>query len=133
MTSTDDYLDSLPYYDDDLQKFPYLRQRVDQELARELKKMNQGELHPKVPPPVELFPVREHSLGFFCRILMLKWIQDHPLLKAELERARTNEPLPALDTHRYQLPAPTSKLGSDEEWQAALDNARAQLQHQKLR
>ncbi|TEB12115.1 breast carcinoma amplified sequence 2 [Coprinellus micaceus] len=114
MASTDAYLDSLPYFDDDLQKFPYLRQKVDQELARELKKMNQGELHPKVPPPVELFT-------------------DHPLLKAELERARTNEPLPALDTHRYQLPAPTSKPGSDEEWQAALGNARAQLQHQKLR
>lgn len=61
MATTDDYLDSLPYYDDDLQKFPYLRQKVDQELARELKKMNQGELHPKVPPPVELFTVREHS------------------------------------------------------------------------
>lgn len=64
---------------------------------------------------------------------MLMVLQNHPLLKAELERARKNEPLPALDTHRYQLPAPTSTPGSDEEWQAALDNARAQLQHQRLR
>lgn len=55
------------------------------------------------------------------------------MLKTELERARKNEPLPALDTHRYQLPAPTSTPGSDEEWKAALDNARAQLQHQRLR
>ncbi len=41
--------DSLPYYDDDLQKYPYLREKVEQELARELKASQT--LHPRVPRP----------------------------------------------------------------------------------
>lgn len=54
--------DSLPYYDDDLQKYPNLKAKVDQELAKELKALNpSGALHPRVPPPVELFAVREQS------------------------------------------------------------------------
>lgn len=50
--------DSLPYYDDDLAKYPYLREKVEQEFAREPKAPQT--LHPRVPPPVELFAVREH-------------------------------------------------------------------------
>ncbi|TFK20163.1 breast carcinoma amplified sequence 2 [Coprinopsis marcescibilis] len=108
-------IDSLPYYDDDLQKFSNLKAKVDQELARELKALNpNNELHPKVPPPVELF-------------------SDSPLLKAELERARESQPMPSLDTLRYQLPAPTSVPTTADDWKAALDNARAQLQHQRIR
>lgn len=55
--------DSLPYYDDDLQKYPHLKEKVDQELARELKAPQT--LHPRVPPPVELFAVREHLSAVF--------------------------------------------------------------------
>ncbi|KAH6917544.1 Pre-mRNA-splicing factor SPF27 [Coprinopsis sp. MPI-PUGE-AT-0042] len=107
--------DSLPYYDDDLQKYPNLKAKVDQELAKELKALNPGGgLHPRVPPAVELFA-------------------DQPLLKAEMERARSHQPFPSLDTLRYQLPAPTSTPGTDQEWKAAVDNARAQLQHQRIR
>ncbi|KAF5336881.1 hypothetical protein D9611_003186 [Ephemerocybe angulata] len=116
MAAIEDIFDSLPYYDDDLQKFPQLREKVDQELARELKKIDQSTLHAKVPPPIQLFTT-----------------DDHPLLKAELERARAGQPMPSIDTMRYQLPAPTSNPGSDEEWKEALDNARAQLQHQRIR
>lgn len=56
--------DSLPYYDDDLQKYPHLKQKVEQELARELQSYDT--LHPRVPPPIELFTVREQlsSLHF---------------------------------------------------------------------
>ena len=50
--------DSLPYYDDDMQKYPHLKQKVEQELARELQSSNT--LHPSVPPAIELFTVREH-------------------------------------------------------------------------
>ena len=50
-------LDSLPYYDDDLQKLPLLKEKVDRELAKEDKPPST--LHPKVPPPIELFTVRE--------------------------------------------------------------------------
>ena len=49
--------DSLPYYDNDLEAFPALRSKVDQELARELKHISQQSLHPSVPPPVTLFDV----------------------------------------------------------------------------
>ncbi len=52
-----DLLDSLPYYDDDLQKFPILKEKVDHELAKEGKPPS--ELHSRVPPPIELFTVRE--------------------------------------------------------------------------
>lgn len=51
--------DSLPYYDDDLQKYPHLKEKVEQELSREPKAPQT--LHPRVPSPVELFAVREHA------------------------------------------------------------------------
>ena len=37
-----------------------------------------------------------------------------------------------MDTLRYKLPAPSSPA-TDAEWKAALDNANAQLQHQRIR
>jgi pre-mRNA-splicing factor SPF27 len=56
--SQNEIFDSLPYYDDDLQKFPILQQKVEQELARQAKPPST--LHPRVPPPFEPFSVREH-------------------------------------------------------------------------
>ncbi len=54
------------------------------------------------------------------------------MLQAELERVSNHRLLPPLDTTRYQLPAPT-ELENEEAWQEALKNARAQLEHQKMR
>jgi pre-mRNA-splicing factor SPF27 len=102
--------DSLPYYDNDLEENPSLREKVEKELAREPKPP--AALHPRVPPPVELF-------------------KNNPLLQAELKRVEDHEPLPPLDSSRYQLPAPIDV--TDEEWQKALDNAKAQLEHQRIR
>jgi hypothetical protein len=48
--------DSLPYYDNDLELHPILKQKVEQELAREPKPPQT--LHPRVPPPAKLFAVR---------------------------------------------------------------------------
>ncbi len=62
MAQQNDILDSLPYFDDDLQKYPFLKDKVEQEIARELGKVP-ATLHPKVPPEVELFAVREHDAG----------------------------------------------------------------------
>ncbi|KAG5648192.1 hypothetical protein DXG03_006147 [Asterophora parasitica] len=104
--------DSLPYYDDDLQKYPELKAKVDRELARQPKPPST--LHPRVPPPFELFA-------------------KNPLLRAELERVESHQPFPTLDTLRYSLPPPISSPGTDEEWQSALQNARAQLEHQRIR
>lgn len=47
--------DSLPYYDNDLDQFPTLKEKVDQELARQPKPP--ATLHPRVPPPYQLFTV----------------------------------------------------------------------------
>ncbi|KAF9535526.1 Pre-mRNA-splicing factor SPF27 [Crepidotus variabilis] len=103
--------ESLPYYDDDLQKYPHLDALVDKELSREPKAPQT--LHPSLPALIELFG-------------------DSPLLKTELERVAANKTFPALDTLRYSLPAPAAPATA-EEWQNAIDNARAQLQHQRIR
>ena len=47
--------DALPYYDNDLEVHPDLRSKVEKELAREGKPPTT--LHPKVPPPIDLFSV----------------------------------------------------------------------------
>jgi hypothetical protein len=47
--------DALPYYDNDLEVHPELKAKVEKELAREGKPPTT--LHPKVPPPVNLFSV----------------------------------------------------------------------------
>jgi pre-mRNA-splicing factor SPF27 len=57
-TAFTEMFESLPYYDDDLQKYPELKEKVDREMARELNQPTS--LHPNVPPPIELFSVREH-------------------------------------------------------------------------
>ncbi|KAG0703116.1 breast carcinoma amplified sequence 2 [Suillus ampliporus] len=104
--------DSLPYYDNDLEQNPILKEKVERELAREPKPPQT--LHPRVPPPLELF-------------------KDKPWLADEFARVEAHQPLKPLDTIRYQLPAPTSTPGTDEEWQQALNNAQAQLEHQRIR
>jgi hypothetical protein len=47
--------DSLPYYDNDLEQFPILKEKVERELAKE------GEppstLHPTMSPELEIFAV----------------------------------------------------------------------------
>lgn len=58
-------IDSLPYYDNDLELYPSLRAKVDRELAREPKAPQ--ELHEKVPPPIELFTV-SITLGIFVHV-----------------------------------------------------------------
>ncbi|KAJ7071534.1 breast carcinoma amplified sequence 2, partial [Mycena amicta] len=110
-TNDQQLFDSLPYYDNDLDQFPGLRDKVDREFAREPKPP--AMLHPRVPPPPTLFA-------------------KNPLLKAELERVESHQEFPRIDTLRYNLPTPTAP-GTDEEWQAALKNAQAQLEHQRIR
>lgn len=52
--------DSLPYYDNDLEQFSVLREKVEKELAREARPTQT--LHPRVPPPATLFTVSAHRL-----------------------------------------------------------------------
>lgn len=55
------------------------------------------------------------------------------MLAAELARVEAHEELPPLDVVRFQLPPPTSTPATEEEWKAALKNAKAQLEHQRIR
>ena len=50
-------LDSLPYYDNDLERDPGLKERAEKLIQKELKQQPQT-LHPRVPPPPTLFAVR---------------------------------------------------------------------------
>ncbi|KAI0296633.1 breast carcinoma amplified sequence 2 [Russula brevipes] len=107
--------DSLPYYDNDLEVHPILREKVQHELAVETQKIQQEVLHPRVPPPLDLFA-------------------NNPLLSAELERVGARQPLAAVDTARYQLTLSSAVTpSSDEEWKSALDGVYAQLEHQRIR
>lgn len=57
--ATREILDSLPYYDNDLEKYPALRQKVERELARQPKAPTS--IHPNVPPEYELFSASSSS------------------------------------------------------------------------
>ncbi|KAF7794704.1 hypothetical protein EIP86_005842 [Pleurotus ostreatoroseus] len=104
--------DSLPYYDNDLERDPSLKDKAERLIQREMKP--QQSLHPRVPPSLTLFA-------------------NNPLLQAELERVQAHQPIPPLDTSRYQLPGPTVTPATVDDWQSSLENAHAQLEHQRLR
>jgi len=110
--SAPEIYDSLPYYDNDLERYPNLKEIVEKEFAKEPKPP--ATLHPKAPPEINLFA-------------------NNPLLAAEMIRVEKQEPLNALDTSRYQVPAPLGKDATVEDWEKAVKNARAQMEHQGLR
>ncbi|CAE6433453.1 unnamed protein product [Rhizoctonia solani] len=113
---SDILLDSLPYYDNDLEEpTGTLKQLVNAEITKELQSVQRVGDDPRLPPPVQLFT-------------------KNPLLAAELERVERGESLPPLDTTRHQLPAPADQANAtEEEWQKSLQNAKAQLEHQRRR
>lgn len=123
--------DSLPYYDNDLEQYPFLKEKVERELAREAKPTQA--LHPRVPPPPKLFSVRTHSSALSTSVCNDLFPKTHPLLEAELARVESHQSLPPLDTTRYQLPGPSSIPASEEDWKKAVENAHAQLEHLRLR
>lgn len=54
--------DSLPYYDNDYEQDPSLKEKAEKLIAKEIKP-REG-LHPKVPPPITLFAV-SYTLNLF--------------------------------------------------------------------
>jgi pre-mRNA-splicing factor SPF27 len=125
--------DSLPYYDNDLESHPILREKVQHELAVETQKTQQETLHPRVPPPIELFVVRPSIVQPQSSQFLTFFRQKNPLLAAELERVGARQPLAAIDTSRYQLTLSSATPSSDEGWKSALDGAYTQLEHQRIR
>lgn len=62
-------IDSLPYYDNDLERDPGLKERAEKLIQKELKQHQQQGLHPRVPPAPTLFAVRAHGLFFHAECL----------------------------------------------------------------
>ena len=61
-------------------------------------------------------------------------LAGNALLEEELARVAAGRPLTGMDTSRYSLePPPPAKRGDPVAWAAAVDNARAQLEHQHTR
>jgi len=59
---------------------------------------------------------------------------NHPMLQAEWMRVCDQQPMPKMDTSRYQVEPPPAELLKDEEaWHRATDNAKAQYEHQTTR
>lgn len=57
-----------------------------------------------------------------------------PLLKSEWARVRAGKPMDPMDTSRYDLQPPQGAAAEDEAaWKRALDNVRAQTEHQHNR
>ena len=74
--------DSLPYYDNDLEIHPILREKVHHELAVETQKIQQEALHPRVPPPVELFMVsRSITQSLSSQILSVSFSEEPTSLR----------------------------------------------------
>lgn len=134
--------DALPYFDREIETQPGLQSRVEREIQNELGKTPKVD-DSRLPPPLEVFQV---SLGLYSRCLcaiadltdafipLTALFQSRPELLAEVERAGKGEPLKAIDTLRFQLPAPQAGLkASEEEWTKAVDNAATQLMHQEGR
>lgn len=56
------------------------------------------------------------------------------MLQAEFARVAAQQDLNALDLDRYRIPKPSeAQRNNPEAWQAAVDNAKAQLHHQHNR
>ncbi|EGN91958.1 hypothetical protein SERLA73DRAFT_191792 [Serpula lacrymans var. lacrymans S7.3] len=109
--------DSLPYYDTECEKIPYLTQKVDLELASEFTRLDG--LHSGVPP-ADLFPRNATLLAELTRIETYNAMP--PPLDLEETFAQLNEPLRT---------SPTS--ATDQTWQEVILSARVYLEHQRMR
>jgi len=112
-------IDSLPYYDAELDRVPGLRARVEKEIAAELAKAGRSKDTSNVPPIPDLY-------------------QSNPLLLDSLNRASTSSTTTknegeGIDTKRYTIPIPSSLQAKSSEWQSSLDTAEFTLEHTKLR
>ncbi|GAA5916414.1 hypothetical protein JCM6882_001553 [Rhodosporidiobolus microsporus] len=119
-------LDSLPYFDNDLESRPDLRPQINSLIAVELRN-----LLPKTPS------ANPSNLSHLPPPRPLPSSSTHPLLASELARVESKKPIKAgegLDTSRYAMPFPKEDEQDDvEAWERAYKSSLAQLEHQRLR
>ena len=106
---------ALPYVDDLGADW---RPRVDQLVAEEMRRMpKRGKDYLESLAPAKALDLEAMAL-----------------VREELARVERGESMPIPDTLRYRLdPPPQNKRSDVDAWGAAIDNARAQLEHQATR
>ncbi|KAJ3137248.1 hypothetical protein HDU90_002034 [Geranomyces variabilis] len=102
-------VDSLPYIDS---KYPELSETIDNLIKEEMER-EKTSTESALPTEIELF-------------------SSKPMLAADLDRVSTSQSNPILDTARFRLEPPKNPK-SLADWQTALENAEAQLEHQTNR
>lgn len=108
-------VDALPYIDAAYND-PTMKAYVDQLVQEEMKTFRPSADY------LERWPMHEPTFD------------DHPLLQAEWMRVCDKQPMPSIDTSRYQLdPPPAEQQGDPSAWQRSVQNAQSQLEHQATR
>ncbi|KAJ3151826.1 hypothetical protein HDU89_001875 [Geranomyces variabilis] len=102
-------VDSLPYIDS---KYPELSETIDNLIKEEMER-EKTSTESALPTEIKLF-------------------SSKPMLAADLDRVSTSQSNPILDTARFRLEPPKNPK-SLADWQTALENAEAQLEHQTNR
>jgi len=108
-------IDALPYVD---------TQFNDPEMKKQVNELIQAELKTFSPSPDYLAHLPAFEPAF----------EGHPALQAEWMRVCEEQPMPQMDTTRYQMEAPpAAKQTNVAAWDSAVQNAQAQLEHQNNR
>ncbi|GBB88106.1 hypothetical protein RclHR1_14620006 [Rhizophagus clarus] len=119
MDSTNEHpdvlIDSLPYFDQEID-YEGMRSKVDKLVEQEMKKR-----------PVSV--KRDQALNFPANF---EFFKDSTILATEYQRVQQGKPIVEMDTSRYKLAEPENK-DDQEAWNDAVNNSKAQLQHQNLR
>mmetsp|Transcript_34414 Transcript_34414/g.90558 ORF Transcript_34414/g.90558 Transcript_34414/m.90558 type:complete len:224 (-) Transcript_34414:328-999(-) len=123
--SSSDAMAALPAPHIDVDALPYVdSQYNDPAMKRQVDALIQEEMRTFRPSKDYLAPWPLHEPTF----------DDHPLLQVEWMRVCERQPMPKMDTSRYQLdPPPPDQQSDPAAWQRAVDNAQAQLEHQSTR
>jgi len=108
----------------DIDALPYIDQQYTPAMQKQVESLIEAELKTFKPAKDYLAQWPMHEPDF----------EAHPLLQAEWMRICDQQPMPKLDTTRYQLdPPPSSRQTDLAAWQKSIDNAQAQLEHQANR
>ncbi|KAH9824090.1 Pre-mRNA-splicing factor SPF27 [Melampsora americana] len=125
-------IDSLPYYDRDLDLIPNLRQRVEREIEQEIKRSTsktQEEEKTNHHSYLNQFPnLINQPKEIYHELLH----QSLPSLTNPIQPTDQNDEIKGLDLERLNIPYPndTNDLSS---WKGSLKNSKSQLEQQRNR
>uniref|UniRef100_A0A7S0L8W3 Pre-mRNA-splicing factor SPF27 n=1 Tax=Coccolithus braarudii TaxID=221442 RepID=A0A7S0L8W3_9EUKA len=114
LTAPRELVDALPYVDAQYNDAA-LKAKVDAAIKDEMERMDASEYTRRFTPWEPNF-------------------KGHPMLEAEWFRVCEEQPMPQMDTSRYQMdPPPPKQHSNPAAWARAVGNAQAQLEHQANR